>query len=77
VPVLFYAAQMAGLPLMPLTYRLVSDALRASTGPDRPGRRSGGGEGQRGARRAGILGTVVGGPDELPEGDAPPSDLET
>jgi fatty-acyl-CoA synthase len=68
MPVLFYAAQLAGLPFVPLKYRLADDALRAALARIAPAVVVAG-ERQR-ARCAGIDGITVVGPSELPTGSA-------
>ena len=69
VPVLFYAAQRAGLPFVPLNYRLSDDALRAALARIAPAVVVAG-AGQT-ERCAGIDGVTVVSPDGLPTGDAP------
>ncbi|MCW0216465.1 MAG: AMP-binding protein [Pseudonocardia sp.] len=66
VPVLFYASAMAGLPFVPLNYRLSDDALRAALARIAPAVVVAGPE-QR-DRCAGIDGITVLGADELPTG---------
>ncbi|WP_308257465.1 class I adenylate-forming enzyme family protein [Pseudonocardia lacus] len=71
VPVLFYAAATAGLPFVPLNYRLSDEALRAALARIAPAVVV---AGQRQRQRcAGIEGITVLGPDELPAGPAGPS----
>ena len=67
VPVLFYAAQRAGLPFVPLNYRLSDDALRAALERIAPAVVVAGAE-QR-ARCSGVAGITVLAPDELPTAD--------
>ncbi|MDN5913589.1 MAG: AMP-binding protein [Pseudonocardia sp.] len=69
VPVLFYAAQLAGLPFVPLNYRLSDDALRAALTRIAPAVVVAGD--RQAARCEGIEGITVLGPESLPVGDAP------
>jgi fatty-acyl-CoA synthase len=75
VPVLFYAAQIAGLPFVPLNYRLPDDGLRAAVARIAPAVVAAGPD-QRG-RLAGIDGVTVVDQHELPTGDTPgaPGDI--
>jgi acyl-CoA synthetase (AMP-forming)/AMP-acid ligase II len=76
VPVLFYAAAAAGLPFVPLNYRLRDDALRACLAGLAPAVVVAG-ERQR-ARCADLPGITVLAPDELPAGpltDRGPADV--
>lgn len=67
VPVLFYAAQRAGLPFVPLNYRLSDEALRAALERIAPAVVVAGPE-QR-PRCSGVAGITVLAPDELPTAD--------
>ncbi|KAA9156329.1 long-chain fatty acid--CoA ligase [Amycolatopsis acidicola] len=68
LPVLFYAAHRAGLPFVPLNYRLSDEALRAALARIAPAVVVAGAR-QR-ERCAGVEGITVLGPGELPTGDA-------
>ncbi|ODU06860.1 MAG: AMP-dependent synthetase [Pseudonocardia sp. SCN 72-86] len=69
LPVLFYAAQRAGLPFVPLNYRLADDALREALARIAPAVVVVG-EQQR-ARCAGVPGITLLSADELPRAAAP------
>ena len=69
VPILFYAAQRAGIPFVPLNYRLADDALREALTRIAPAVVVVG-ETQR-ERCTGIEGVTVLDAEDLPAGDAP------